>query len=214
MVVSDYILQHIEELSREIRLGKHDSLYRMMFGRSLSEQDKKNIEAWCAHIEDDFFVVDHIPKKGTVFVQIGRIDKERINDGKIFDENDVHEPRVFLVRGLATPLAELVANLAADFKQHNPRMAEKYEGLPLARIHTVIVPFNGGLTYCSNMDEANQEHYRSQEELDKATRRAVKAIELLSTLLVDPRRHLRSTPVSIQSKISLWFDLLRTQKMH
>jgi hypothetical protein len=77
VLVSDYILTNCEALATEVESGRHDRLFIATVGRRLTALDKTSIRGFCAHVEDDFYVVKHVPGQGSVFVQVGEIDKHR-----------------------------------------------------------------------------------------------------------------------------------------
>jgi hypothetical protein len=84
------ILTDMDLLAEEVQSGKHDDLFLRKFGVPITAQDKAEIASWKMHVEDDFFVVNHRPREGAVFVQCGRLDGEKglgLNS---------HEPRVSL----------------------------------------------------------------------------------------------------------------------
>lgn len=78
-IVMSYILRNIDRLSAEVDLGIHDELFLKCFSRSIEEKDKDDIRSWKNHLFDDFIVVDHISHKGTVLVQVGRVQQVEFN---------------------------------------------------------------------------------------------------------------------------------------
>jgi len=175
-IVMDYLLQHIEGISQEIESGQHDALFRRLVGRRMTTMEKSTIRSLRVHLSDDFFVVDHIPKKGSVLVQVGRmlrdIDKEEL--GPCYRKDDVHEPRVFLLRGLATPFGELCQRPAEHFASAHPDV--EYD-LPIALVNLTVIPYGGGLTYMTNLTPETQQHYSSPAAYAEGARIAVEAYQ-------------------------------------
>lgn len=175
VIVVDYILQNIESISREIDSSRHDALFRRTTGRRMTALDKSDIRSWKLHVSDDFFVVDHIPRKGSVLVQVGRLlgTTDLENELAYIRKEDVHEPRVFLVRGLATPFGEMCRRLVDDFRTAHPDI--QHGDLPIALLNTTIIPYKGGLTYATNLTTFSQQYYATPASYAEAARIAVEA---------------------------------------
>lgn len=85
-------LPNIESIAQDVEAGRHDGLIRKSLGRRLTMVEKKVIRSWKNYITGQFMVVDHIPNKGSVLLQIYSFDPK----GKLC----LCQPRLFLVRGL------------------------------------------------------------------------------------------------------------------
>jgi len=90
--VMSFILKAINLLVEEVDSHRHDALFVSMFNRRLTESDRNEIRSWRTHIQDDFFYVTTRSNEGGVLVQVGSY--KMVNE---LNQNDVHEPRVFVV---------------------------------------------------------------------------------------------------------------------
>ena len=90
--VMSFILKSINLLVEEVDSHRHDALFVSMFNCRLTESDRNEIRSWRMHIQDDFFYVTTRSNEGGVLVQVGS--NKMVNE---LQNNDVHEPRVFVV---------------------------------------------------------------------------------------------------------------------
>lgn len=164
-IVMSYVLRNIDRLSAEVDLGVHDELFLKCFSRSIEEKDKDDIRSWKNHVFDDLIVVDHISHKGTVLVQVGRVQQvegeEELHSTR--SEDDIHPPRVFIIQGISTPIEELFMPITKKMLTDSPSF-KKYQ-LPIAIINTTILPYQGGLTYgvVYNSQEQKKYYHTSQQ---------------------------------------------------
>lgn len=212
-IVIHHILNNIDDIVREVDSGKHDTFFKTSVGRSIEEADKKDIRSWKNHVQDEFIVVDFIPHRGgesclgifdrtssspiclplAVFVQVGRVPEKEVEDHfpRLLNESDVHEPRVFLVQGLASPLAEMCGKQSKELLATYPSLSS-YD-LPIAFIHTTLLNYLGGITYAVTVEAENQSHhYRTPQLILESARIAVEAYK--STVL-------KNEPVSTSAKL-------------
>lgn len=168
-IVLTFIWKHINRITDEVDAGDHDTLFLRKVGRRIQDKDKDEIRSWRNHIEDDFVVINHVPHVGSIFVQVGRVVQfEQPGLGPVKDDADIHEPRVFCIQGLATPLQELCQD------SHNMLMKEfpslnKYK-LPISFLHTTIVPYNKGVSYAVTVEQTNRSHYETAQQYVEAVK--------------------------------------------
>ena len=169
-IVLSYIWKHINRITDEIDNGRHDELYLKKVGRRIADADKNEIRSWRNHIEDDFVVVNHVPHKGSLFVQVGRVAafEQKGLPGPIQDDSDIHDPRVFFVQGLATPMKEMCETSHNALVKTYPSL-KKYD-LPISFLHTTILPFNGGLTYAVTAEQTNRSYYETAQQYAAAVK--------------------------------------------
>lgn len=175
-IVMSYVLRNIDRLSAEVDLGVHDELFLKCFSRSIEEKDKDDIRSWKNHIFDDFIVVDHIAHKGTVLVQVGRVQQvegeEELHSTR--SENDNHPPRVFIIQGISTPIEELFMPITKKMMTDSPSF--KVYQMPIAIINTTILPYQGGLTYGVVYNSQEQKkYYHTPQQYAEAVRIACDA---------------------------------------
>eukprot|EP00978_Attheya_sp_CCMP212_P001531 scaffold3163_cov60-Attheya_sp.AAC.1 len=114
-MVMHYSLQEIDWLVEQVEKNTTDRcnlaiIQQSMGRRRLSKGEKEEIQSFKVHVKDDFFVLGHIPGKGAILVQVGRLwHQEPLPHDMIQDE--YHEPRVFVVQGLMDSLSSLTASI-------------------------------------------------------------------------------------------------------
>lgn len=117
--ISHHFLKHhaaIMTMARE-RSPARRLLLSEALHRPVKRADVDEMQAWSIHVNDDFFVVGYVPQ-GAVFVQLLEGGGER----------------VFVVKGIATRISELLAG-----------GAQEVDGMRY--VHTVLVPWHGAITY-------------------------------------------------------------------
>jgi len=94
-----------------------------------------------------------------------------------FFPRDVHEPRVFVVRGLADSIEDITMQSAVPrFRKEHPGIAKTYQDLPgLCMLHTTLLPYDGGITYNTMICPKSGQYYHTPKDLADATRIAVDA---------------------------------------
>ncbi len=168
-IVLTFIWKHINRITDEVDAGDHDTLFLRKVGRRIRDADKDEIRSWRNHIEDDFVVINHVPHVGSIFVQVGRVvDFEVPGLGPVKDDADIHEPRVFCIQGLATPLQELCENSHNMLIEKFPSL-NKYK-LPISFLHTTILPFNKGVAYACIVEQTNRSHYDTPQQYIEAVK--------------------------------------------
>ena len=176
IVMMIFVSENIDLLANQVERGLHDAIFRQTFGSSLLESDRREINSWTTmHVHDDFFIVDH-RDDGAVFVQVGRLgDKECCKGNDDLNPNpDYHEPRVFLVQGLANPISAHASHGAESFKIIQPSLAEAYPNICLVR--TTLLPYHGRIACMGPLTAFNKsDYYRSAKDWADATRVAVEA---------------------------------------
>jgi hypothetical protein len=161
------MLAYMDFLVQEVRSGDHDDLFLRLFGVPITAHDKAEIASWKMHIEDDFFVVNHRPKEGAVFVQCGRLyGREVLN---------VHEPRVFIVQGNGVPLQSLIDHRVQSFRENQKSIIEDLKDVDICLVHTILLPFNRGITFAFIMGPPMAKYYTSSLDMKKAALMAVNA---------------------------------------
>ena len=170
-----FVSENIDLLANQVERGLHDAIFRQTFGTSLLESDKREIKSWTMHVQDEFFIVDH-RDDGAVFVQVGRLrDEECCEENDNLNPNpEYHEPRVFLVQGLACPVSIQASSAAESFKAKRPILAEAYPNICLVR--TTLLPYHGRITCMGPHTNCNRsDYYKSPKDWADATRVAVEA---------------------------------------
>jgi hypothetical protein len=182
-MVMTYILQEIDWLAEQVENSdnRHNQriIQQVLGRRVLSKSEKEEIHSWKLHVKDDFFVLGHIPGQGTVLVQVGRLKhQEHLPAHMIQDE--YHEPRVFVVQGLATSFAALTASYRAHFQKEHPSLQKKYPEFKdgLCMVHTALLPYSNGITYMSTMSGPQASHYTTPQDMAAAMDKAVQAYRL------------------------------------
>lgn len=186
MIILSYALREIDWLVEEIESGRHQALIQRIMGRRLSQSELETIKSWLVHIHDDFFVMGHRKNEGTVLVQVGRlVTRDKLYEPTTdkykeeFVGDDIHEPRVFVVQGLADPLSSLLEQPCDFFKKYRPNMANMFPDITdsLCMIRTTLLPYNGGLTYMSAITPASVDcrHYQTPQDYENALKVAYKA---------------------------------------
>lgn len=155
-LVIAYMLRDIDYLVAEVMKKEREPLCRQILGRRLTATDKGNIQSWKVHVKDDFIVVDHVPRQGTVMVQIGRhVHRDYLMNERpdFVQHEDVHEPRIFVVQGLADSLSDLTESGRRLFQKQHPSIVKQHPALQnaLCMVHTTLLPYNGGITYMTTM---------------------------------------------------------------
>eukprot|EP00978_Attheya_sp_CCMP212_P009773 scaffold23269_cov57-Attheya_sp.AAC.3 len=180
-MVMNYTLHEINWLVEQVEKNATDRrnqaiIQQSMGRRMLSKGEKEEIQSFKVHVKDDFFVLGHIPGKGAVLVQVGRLQhKEHLPPDMIQDE--YHEPRVFVVQGIATSLASLTAPIRARFQKVHPSLLKKYPEFEnaLCMVHTTLLPYNNGITYMSIIGDPQTSHYATPQDMAAAMDKAVDA---------------------------------------
>mmetsp|Transcript_19665 Transcript_19665/g.32244 ORF Transcript_19665/g.32244 Transcript_19665/m.32244 type:complete len:661 (+) Transcript_19665:95-2077(+) len=168
-IVLTHIWKNINRISDEIDNGDHDGLFLRKVGRRIQDADKDEIRSWRNHIEDDFIVINHVPHVGSIFVQVGRVVQfEQKIAGSVKDETDIHEPRVFCVQGLATPMQELLQGSHTMLMEAYPSL-EKY-GLPISFCHATLLPYSKGVTYAVTLEQTNRSYYETPQQYAEAVK--------------------------------------------
>jgi len=180
-IVLSYIWKNIHRITDEIDAGHHDELFLKKVGRRIEEKDKSVIRSWRNHIKDDFVVINHLPHKGSVFVQVGRVAKleQNMGPGPMKDDSDIHDPRVFFIQGLATPLKELCESSHEGLMKAYPSLKKKYADLPISFIHATILPYNNGLTYGVTAEQQICNYYETPQQYAEAVKIAHDCYKLL-----------------------------------
>mmetsp|Transcript_7999 Transcript_7999/g.9216 ORF Transcript_7999/g.9216 Transcript_7999/m.9216 type:complete len:746 (+) Transcript_7999:145-2382(+) len=174
--VMSFILREIDWIVNEIDSqvdGKYDELFQRMFNRRLSESDKQEIRSWKMHIQDDFIYIQTRQSEGAVLVQCGIQD----TDNELCT-SDIHEPRVFVVQGLADPLHNILQRPIERFKQEFPAIVKLHShdhDVTVAVINTTLLPYNGGITYMSHVKSHTCHHYNTPKEMADAVSIAIQA---------------------------------------
>lgn len=140
-LVQQHILGNIDSLLRKLDM-RHEVQFENILGRRFTKRDKAIIAEWTAHLESDFWIVGHV-QDGTVFVQLGPGEEEH----------------VFVVKGLATPMSEVTANLVQEWGNTLP-------------VRTVLLPFRDCITYFSTMAEPLSLKTTSARDLKAMVKRA------------------------------------------
>jgi hypothetical protein len=177
-MVMSYILQDIDWLVEQVvDSEKYDLLFLQLHGRRISADDKKEIQSWKLHVEDDFFVICHRPREGAVFVQVGRLQERDhlLESEPSWIQADYHEPRVFVVQGLSSPIQKMLEPAIRNFEREHVSLKSKYSELSICQIHTALLPYMGGITYMTVMTPPNGQHYNSPKDMAAATKVAVQA---------------------------------------
>ncbi len=165
-IVLTHIWKNINRIADEIDNDDHDELFLRKVGRRIQDADKTEIRSWSNHIEDDFIVVDHVPHVGSIFVQVGRLVEFEQSTGPVKEESDIHEPRVFCVQGLATPMQEMCEGKHKMMMKSLPSL-EKYD-LPISLIHTTLVPYCKGITYAVTAGPPGVSYYTTPQQYAEA----------------------------------------------
>lgn len=179
-IVLSYIWKHIHRITDEIDAGQHDDLYLKKVGRRMEEKDRNEIRSWRKHIKDDFVVINHVPHKGSVFVQVGRVAKfeqQMLGPNPIKDDSDIHDPRVFLIQGLATPLREMCEASHKGLMNAYPSL-KKYN-LPISFLHTTLLPYNNGITYGVIAEQHYCNYYETPQQYAEAVKIASDCYKIL-----------------------------------
>ena len=137
--------------------------------------EKSSIRSWKVHVSDDFFVVA-LRRRGLFLFRLEEFcDIDKMDEpGPCYRKEDVHEPRVFLIRGVATLMAELCNVPAEHFASTHPDI--EYD-LPIALVNLTIIPYGGGLRYMTNVSHHSQQHYSSPAAHAEGARVAVEAYQ-------------------------------------
>jgi len=171
--VMSFILREIDWLAEQVDGRRYDAMFSQLFNRRITEEDRDEIRSWRLHVQDDFFCVASRVNEGAIFVQVGSLDESmRMDD---FYAEDFHEPRVFLVRGLADSIESLLRNPIANFRRKHPSIAEMHPDSPIALVNTTLLPYNGGITYMTLIKPPVRNHYPSTKALVEATDIAIQA---------------------------------------
>jgi len=185
-MVTNYTLQEIDWLIEQVEKYTTDRrnqaiIQKYLGRRRLSKGEKEEIQSFKVHVKDDFFVLGHIPGKGVVLVQVGRLrHQERLPPDMIQDE--YHEPRVFVVQGLSDSLVFLTAPARALFQKEHPSLLKKYPEFEdsLCMVKVTLLPYNNGITYTSVIamsiiGDTQTSHYLTPQDVAAAMGKAVDA---------------------------------------
>eukprot|EP00978_Attheya_sp_CCMP212_P001408 scaffold2972_cov48-Attheya_sp.AAC.2 len=179
-MVMHYSLQEIDWLVDQVEKNATDrrnqAIIQQCLGRRMSKGEKEEIQSFQVHVKDDFFVLGHIPGKGAVLVQVGRLrHQEPLPHNMIQDE--YHEPRVFVVQGLVDSLSSLTAPIRAHFQKEHPSLLKKYPEFEdsLCRVHTTLLPYNNGIIFMLTIGGPQTNHYSTPQDLAAAMDKAVDA---------------------------------------
>ena len=139
-LVQEYVLGNIKEL-----IGKFEQnsgvVKKALGGRRSTLKERELVRSWQTHAFGDFFVVGYTDQ-GAALVQLGKTDPDRLVSSERFDTED---PRCFLVKGLAQPLAEVLEGLHGD----------PLRGGAVVVVRTTLVPIGDDITYFSTCTPAN-----------------------------------------------------------
>jgi len=176
-MVMTFILKEIDWLVEEVESKRHDSLFSRLFNKQLLKDDLVEIRSWKLHVQDDFFYITNRPNEGAVFVQCGLLpgSKLTLNPMGEWQKAEIHEPRVFVVRGLADPLEKLLKGAVDNFRLENPAIALEHPNATVGFIKTILLPYKGGITYMSTMKQPDNQRYVSPKEMADATNLAIQA---------------------------------------
>jgi MYND finger len=169
------IMVDIDRLADEVQQGCYDDLFFRLTGKYITNNDKREIASWKNHIQDDFFVVSHLPREGAVFVQCGHTRDSRNGDDGTMMDGDIHEPRVFIVQGYGDPLKEMLQRRVDNFKERFRSFMDDLEGADICLVHTTLLPFNGGITYAVGIGPSLARHYNTLLDMERATKIAIDA---------------------------------------
>jgi hypothetical protein len=127
----------------------------------LSKGEKEEIRSWKVHVEDNFFVLGHIPGQGTVLVQIGRLQHQEHLPPHTGSQNEYHEPCVFVVQRLDDWLATLTAPVRAHFQKEHASLLKRHPEFKdaLCIVHAALLPYNSGITYMPIISSSQAFHY-------------------------------------------------------
>jgi hypothetical protein len=167
MLVNKFVLAEISRLADEVDSGTHDALARKVLGRRLTATDKAEIRGLGVHVEDDFYVVGYVAD-GAILVQVPVAGAEEKSSKEFLQTLPPRQgvptaaegPRVFVVRGLATPLEDLFAPIVEEAVQGGASGGRRF-----ARVHTVLMPFGSRITYMTTVTPALGS--APQKELDR-----------------------------------------------
>ena len=137
-VVQQYVLGHIDKLVDQAESGAHDAVFESILQRRVQPRDKAILRQWRAHLEADFFVCGFVDD-GAVFVQLCESFDGVLADDDQSRDTDLPFPRVFVVKALATPLSEVLRDMAVQLKTD------------VVAVRTVLLPFRQCVTYMSTM---------------------------------------------------------------